>query len=53
MITIDTDAHSTGEFDQIPLGIDVARRAWLTPSQVLNCQPIATIRKFIKAKRDR
>ena len=53
MISIDTDAHSIGEFDLIPYGISVARRAWLTPKHVLNCQPIAFIRKFVKAKRDR
>jgi DNA polymerase (family 10) len=52
-IAIDTDAHSPGEFEQIPLGVDVARRAWLTPANVLNCQPLAAVRKFIKAKRDR
>jgi DNA polymerase (family 10) len=53
MISIDTDAHSTGELDLIPYGISVARRAWLTPARVLNCQPLAAIRKFVKAKRDR
>ena len=53
MISIDTDAHSIGEFDLIPYGISVARRAWLEPKHVLNCQPLAAIRKFIKAKRDR
>jgi DNA polymerase (family 10) len=52
MISIDTDAHSTTEFDLIPYGISVARRAWLTSKNVLNCQSMATIRKFIKAKRD-
>jgi DNA polymerase (family 10) len=53
MITIDTDAHSTGEFEQMPLGVDVARRAWLTAKHVLNCQPLAAVKKFVKAKRDR
>jgi DNA polymerase (family 10) len=53
MITIDTDAHATAEFEQMPYGINVARRAWLTPDKVLNCQPLGAIRKFIKAKRDR
>ncbi|HYO10896.1 MAG TPA: DNA polymerase/3'-5' exonuclease PolX [Tepidisphaeraceae bacterium] len=51
MISIDTDAHSTQEFDLIPYGISVARRAWLTPKHVLNAQPLAAVRKFIKAKR--
>jgi DNA polymerase (family 10) len=53
MLSIDTDAHSTGEFDLIPYGISVARRAWLTSKNVLNCQPLAMVRKFIKSKRDR
>jgi DNA polymerase (family 10) len=53
MISIDTDAHSTAEFDLIPYGISVARRAWLTPKNVLNCQSLATIKKFVMAKRDR
>jgi DNA polymerase (family 10) len=53
MISIDTDAHSTGELDLMPYGINVARRAWLEPKHVLNCQSLTTIRKFVKAKRDR
>jgi DNA polymerase (family 10) len=52
MIAIDTDTH-TVIFDEIEWGIDVARRAGLTPAKVLNCQPLAAVRKFIKAKRDR
>jgi DNA polymerase (family 10) len=53
VLTIDTDAHSTGEFEQMPLGIGVARRAWLTAKQVLNCQSLGAVKKFVKAKRDR
>jgi DNA polymerase (family 10) len=30
MISINTDAHSTGELHLMPFGLDVARRAWLT-----------------------
>ncbi|HEV2293295.1 MAG TPA: DNA polymerase/3'-5' exonuclease PolX [Tepidisphaeraceae bacterium] len=53
MISINTDAHSTGEFYLMPFGIDVARRAWLTPKDVINCMPLATLRKFLAAKRGR
>jgi DNA polymerase (family 10) len=53
MLAIDTDAHSIAELDLMPYGINVARRAWLTPAKVLNCQSLTTVRKFIKAKRDR
>lgn len=50
-LSIDTDAHSTGELDDIGFGIDVARRAWATPDRVLNCMPLAKLRAFIARKR--
>jgi len=51
-IAIDTDAHDAN-FEGIALGIDVARRAGLTAKNVLNCQTLAGLKKFIAAKRDR
>ncbi len=53
MISINTDAHSTGEFHLMPFGIDVARRAWLTAKDVINCMPLASLKKFLAAKRGR
>jgi DNA polymerase (family 10) len=50
-LSIDTDAHSTGELDDIGFGIDVARRAWATADRVLNCMPLAKLRDFIARKR--
>jgi DNA polymerase (family 10) len=50
-LSIDTDAHSTDELSSIDFGIDVARRAWATPQQVLNCMPVAKLKQFIAAKR--
>jgi len=38
-IAISTDAHSTREFGAVRYGIDVARRAGLELSSVLNCLP--------------
>ncbi len=35
-LVISTDAHSTEELSLLRFGVDVARRAWLTPSDVLN-----------------
>jgi DNA polymerase (family X) len=40
-ITVNTDAHSTGELDQIRYGITQLRRAWLTPADLINTQPTA------------
>ena len=38
-ITVNTDAHSTDELDQIRYGITQLRRAWLTPADLINTQP--------------
>src|SRR3569833_1302908 len=35
-IVVNTDAHSTEELDLMRFGITQLRRAWLTPSDVLN-----------------
>jgi DNA polymerase (family 10) len=49
-IIVDTDAHSTDELDQIDDGIVQLRRAWLTPADLINTQPID---KFLKSLRPR
>jgi DNA polymerase (family 10) len=53
MITINTDAHSVEEYDQMPLGLDVARRAWATRKDVLNCMSIEELKQFVARKRNR
>jgi DNA polymerase (family 10) len=35
-LTIDCDAHAVDNLAWLPFGISVARRAWVTPAQVLN-----------------
>jgi DNA polymerase (family 10) len=39
-VAIDTDTHYLRELDNVDLGVAVARRAWLTPRQVLNTRPV-------------
>ena len=48
MIAVSTDAHSTGEFGLIRCGIDEARRAGLEKAGILNCQPLAKLRRLLK-----
>ena len=36
LILVDSDAHSTDEFDVLRYGIATARRGWLTAEQVAN-----------------
>jgi DNA polymerase (family 10) len=53
LLSIDTDAHSQGGFDEIDYGISVARRAWVTPKQVINCWTFTELSKFLKNRRSR
>jgi len=50
-LIVNTDAHATDELDQIDHGIVQLRRAWLTPQDLINTQPIeaflATLRSRI------
>ncbi len=49
-ITVNTDAHAIEELDLIDHGIVQLRRAWLTPSDLLNCLPLES---FLSALRRR
>lgn len=40
-ITVNTDAHSTDELDQMRFGITQLRRAWLSPADLINTIPTA------------
>jgi DNA polymerase (family 10) len=50
-LSINTDAHSTGELELMPYGINVARRAWLTKDDVINTFTLDKLRKFLARKR--
>jgi len=52
MLAVSTDSHSLDQLDQISIGLGVARRAWIEPSQLLNCLPLAGLREWIGRKRD-
>jgi DNA polymerase (family 10) len=47
-IVINTDAHHTTHFEKIKYGILQARRAWLTPSDVLNTLPLEDFQRAMK-----
>ena len=44
-IAIDSDAHSTGELENVEYGVTVARRAWLESKNVANTK---TLKSFLK-----
>jgi DNA polymerase (family X) len=51
-ISINTDAHSEADMDLRFYGVAIARRAWLTAEDVINCWPTEKLLDWL-AKRDR
>ncbi len=45
MLTIDSDAHGTGELQGVEYGTMVARRAWLEKKHVFNTLPLSSVLK--------
>jgi DNA polymerase (family 10) len=46
-LAVSTDAHSINSFSYIRFGIDQARRAWLTPADVINTRRLAELRELL------
>ena len=42
-IVVDSDAHSTGELDNVGYGVTVARRAWLESKHVMNTKSLRSL----------
>jgi DNA polymerase (family 10) len=51
LLSINTDAHGPEELDFMSYGVDVARRAWATPANVINCMGLPQLQRFIDRKR--
>jgi DNA polymerase (family X) len=47
-IVINTDSHHTSHLEKIRFGVQQARRAWLTPEDVLNTRPEQTFAQAMK-----
>ncbi|MEO5884138.1 MAG: DNA polymerase/3'-5' exonuclease PolX [Candidatus Limnocylindrales bacterium] len=50
LLSIDSDAHKTAEFDNLRWGISQARRAWVTPDRVLNTRARADLLAWVAGK---
>jgi len=53
VLTVDSDAHHTRELDYVRWGISQARRAWVTPADVVNTRSRADLLAWAAAKPDR
>ena len=52
-LSINTDAHSAADMDQMSYGVQTARRGWARKARVLNTFTAARLQKWIAAKRAR
>jgi len=50
LLSIDSDAHKTAEFDNLRWGISQARRAWVTADRVLNTRSRADLLAWVAGK---
>ena len=48
---LDSDAHSAADLANAAYSVGQARRAWITPAEVLNARPLDEVRAFVAAKR--
>lgn len=48
MVSINTDAHSTLDIDNLRFGVAQARRGWLEKDDVLNTRPLKALRPLLK-----
>jgi DNA polymerase (family 10) len=53
-IAVDSDSHRAEVLDRhMAFGVGAARRGWVEPRHVVNTRPVAEIRKFVAAKRNK
>ena len=48
LISIDSDAHSINDFNNLEYGVGQARRGWLEKTDVLNTRTLTQLRKLLK-----
>lgn len=48
MVSIDSDAHSVLDFENLRYGVGQARRGWLERKDVLNARPLRELRRLLK-----
>jgi len=52
-VEIGPDAHSTAGLGYMEIGVGIARKAWLEPTDILNAWPVEDVLAFARARRTR
>jgi histidinol phosphatase-like PHP family hydrolase len=50
-LVINTDAHADDQLAYMRYGVELARRAWLAPADVLNTLPLDALMAYLKGRR--
>jgi len=53
LVPINPDAHSVGALGNVAYGVNVARKAWLTPRQVLNTWDLDELEDFLAERKQK
>jgi DNA polymerase (family 10) len=48
LVSVNSDAHSVHEFDNLRFGVGQARRGWLEEKDVLNTRTLTEVRRLLK-----
>ena len=51
LLSINTDAHSEADLDMLHYGVAIARRAWVTKDDVINCWSTDKLLKWLKKRK--
>lgn len=46
-LVVNTDAHALSGLQEMRFGVAMARRAWLTPAEVINAWPLTDLQRFL------
>lgn len=49
LVSIDSDAHSVLQFDNLQFGVGQARRGWLEKADVLNTRSLPELKRLLAA----
>jgi DNA polymerase (family 10) len=50
-LSINTDAHSAADLDRLNFGVAIARRAWVSPRNVINTWPTERLLDRLKNRK--
>ena len=53
LIAVDPDAHSVKGIEHVVYGVNMARKAGLTPEQILNCWPLERVTEHLAQRKSR